>query len=78
VKATHCYSGPLAWAKAHAAREQRRVGTLTPDGRRILAVQPKLYGLSKKRWCVTESWQYIANPSLGVFGENVALLLPLK
>lgn len=75
-----CYMGGRAWAKAWAAHLQSRVGTTTPDGRTILEIEATGYGESADWWwtpwwCVVEKWQYTAKPSLGIFGEGVALLL---
>lgn len=73
------YHGSRIWAEAWARELLPRVGTHTPDGRRITGYRAQGYGDVKvkrpKIWCVVEIWVYASNPSLGSFGGDVAILL---
>lgn len=78
--AAHDFCGKRAWAEAWARERQSRVGTLTPDGRRITGYRAQGYGeeVHYKRprvWCVVELWVYEGASHLGTYGGDVAILL---
>jgi hypothetical protein len=73
---TSCYHGPRSWACAWEQRLRSRIGTITPDGRLITAVQARNYGTSWTRYGVVERWEYFGRPDLGEYGADKYLLLP--